>query len=180
MQSTGASPQPRLLSHPVLSVLHAYWQSKCGERTMPARSEIAPEDLKPILGCVMLTDVLADGRLRFRLVGTEVERLFGRRMTGEYADDLLIGAYGQNVLALYRRTISDRRPVFSRDVVHTQSGAQMISERVMLPLSNDGAIVNMVITGQTYRFDSKATGMTMIIANKAATKIVHEEVAKAT
>jgi len=175
MLSRDSSTSPALIDHPVLSVLHAYWQAKRGERDMPARPHMAPEDLKPILPHVMLTDVLADGRLRFRLVGTEVERLFGRRMTGEYVHDLLLGAYGRNVLTLYQRTISDRRPVFSRDVVHTQSGAQMISERVMLPLSNDGAIVNMVMTGQTYRFDSKASDMTMIAANQIAAKIVHEE-----
>ena len=101
-------------------------------------------------------------------------------MTGEYVDDVLIGEYGQAVVALYQWTISERRPVFSRDVVHTQNGTEMISERVMLPLSNDGAVVNMVMTGQTYRFGSTSSKMTMVTANQTAAKVVHEQVVKMT
>src|SRR5258708_4790336 len=172
MRLIEVSDSEDLTSLPVLSALHAYWQSKRAGLSMPARKCIAPEEMKPLLPHIMLAEIVDGGRFRYRVVGTEVERRYGRKLTGGFIDELLRGEYGENVLTLYRRIVAERRPLFSRDRVETASGVAMISERVMLPLSDNGEDVNMVISAQTYRSGTTST-LTMMSAADQASKITH-------
>jgi hypothetical protein len=175
MRLIEASNSEDLTSHPVLSALHAYWQAKRAGRSMPSRRQIAPEEIKPLLPHIMLAEVVDGARFRYRLVGTEVERRYGKSLTGGFIDELLDSDYGANVLALYARLMAERRPLFSRDRVEAASGAYMISERVMLPLSENDQDVNMVISAQTYRSDTSSR-LTMMFVSKTASKITHEEI----
>src|SRR3546814_20724645 len=61
-----------VIAEPELRDLYLYWSDKRKSRNYPARSEIAPEEIKRLLPFVLLLDVLDAGRhFRFRLVGTD-------------------------------------------------------------------------------------------------------------
>jgi hypothetical protein len=120
---------------------------------MPARADVDPTEIPHLLPHLLLTDVLPEGRFRYRLVGTEVERSFGTRMTGRCLDELMFGEYLAYMTGLYRRVVDERRPLFSGSRYGSADGGEslLFTDRLMLPLSSDGATVDKVLSIQTFR-----------------------------
>jgi hypothetical protein len=57
--------------------LFEYWDRKRGPRAMPARRDIEPTDLVPLLPHLMMVDVEEGPRFRYRVFGTAVVEAFG-------------------------------------------------------------------------------------------------------
>jgi hypothetical protein len=140
-----------------LRALFTYWSMKRGERRMPSRADIDPAELRPLLPHIMLLDVIDGGSdMRYRLVGTEIERHLGRPVTGRLLGDLVSGDYLDYVLSLYQRVIADTAPVYSENGFdRDRSDFGMIADfkrahRLMLPLSRDGVTVDIVLCGQIF------------------------------
>src|SRR5579859_8055397 len=105
-----ALPDQRLMA------LLGYWSAKRGARRMPSRADIDPADLRVLLPHIMLLDVIDGGSdMRYRLVGTEIERHLGRPVTGRLLGDLVSGDYLDYVLSLYQRVIAETVPVYSEN-----------------------------------------------------------------
>lgn len=130
-----------------LRELYAHWQTLRGDRFAPPRRDLDPTRIPRLLPHLILTEILADGRLRYRLTGTEVEHFFGGRMTGRHVDELTSGEYRRFIEGLYRTVVEKRVPAYSRNA-YAEHG--MRTFRLMLPLSNDGAGVGMVLAGQMF------------------------------
>ncbi len=136
----------------ILSEVHAYWQSLLKGRAMPARTDLDPTDIPHLLPHLMLTDVLPDGRYRYRLVGTEVERRFGAPMTGRTLEELMFGDYLAYLTEVYRRVVVEKRPLYTSSRYGDAQGATpLYTRRLTLPLSDDGERVNMVLSAQVFR-----------------------------
>jgi hypothetical protein len=140
-----------------LHALYDYWHGRRQDRRCPSRADIDPVDIPALLPHLLLTEVVGGGaRFRWRLVGTEVERHFGCAMTGRCIDELLRGQYLAYLERLYRSVIAGCTPVYSENAYNTRaSGWDAYSEvlrtaRLMLPLSQDGEAVNMVLCGQVF------------------------------
>lgn len=155
-----------------LSELYRYWLSRCGGRTAPARGEIDPADIPGLLPHLLLVEMLEGGlRQRYRLVGTEVERHFGCHMTGRCVDELMRGAYLDYIRSLYRTLIERRAPVYSENSyerAETGFGYDIAPSvfrtcRLMLPLSRDGTIIDMVLAGQTFAIDRRMYDCTVVV-----------------
>ena len=56
---------------------------------MPSRADIDPVDIPRLLPDVMLVERFADGRYRYRLIGTENSRAHGMNATGRYLDEIV-------------------------------------------------------------------------------------------
>ena len=86
-------PVPTLtLNHPGLARLHAYWNERRGHAPMPARCDIDPTDIADLLKNIYLAEVEGDPpRFRYRVAGTELEATVGRKLTGRYVDDGILG-----------------------------------------------------------------------------------------
>jgi len=137
--------------------LYTYWLSKRGERAMPSRADIDPGEFRALLPHVLLVDVIEKGAdVRYRLVGTELERELGRAVTGRLLGELVSGAYLDYMRSLYRRVITERVPVYSANSFDDgRTGFALIADfkrtyRLMLPLSRDGETVDMVLCGQLF------------------------------
>src|ERR1700736_619243 len=77
---------------PVLRAALAYWEGKRGDRPMPQRGDIDPDELRPVLSHLQITEVIDGGsRFRYRLVGTAIVEAFGAEFTGRYVDELMSG-----------------------------------------------------------------------------------------
>lgn len=63
-----------------------YWKNLCGSRTMPARGDIAPRDMREFLSHVGLVEVIlsANGTVDYtmRVAGGKIEEIFGP-LTGQ-------------------------------------------------------------------------------------------------
>jgi hypothetical protein len=127
--------------------LYRYWDARRSERMAPCRGDIKPTDIPRLLPFLLLADVLPGPRYRYRLVGTEVERVFGAAMTGRCIDELMRGEYLDFIASLYKAVVDRRTPVYSEN---TYANDAFRTQRLMLPLSEDGESVTMVLAGQVF------------------------------
>ena len=131
-----------------LKKLHAYWAEKAGVRPMPSRRDLDPIiDIPEITPHLWLVDVEDDPpRYRFRLVGTEVVARYGADFTGKRLDEIDLGGDRETILLEYERARHSKAPRCSRHKYQLeQTGRYLIYERLLLPLSDDGETVNMLL-----------------------------------
>src|ERR1700740_344519 len=91
-----------------------YWLEKSDGRQAPARSDLDPLEMpKQSLPYTMLVDIDQKTlRVRYRVVGTAISRLFSMDFTGFYLNDILMpGDYRQAAEALYRHVALTEEPV---------------------------------------------------------------------
>lgn len=130
----------------VLRDVHAYWERKRGDRRMPARDDLDPLDFPALLPNVILVDVMPpDGRLKVRLVGTLVVQMFGGDYTGKYLDEIDFGEEGQTIQDEYAAAATEANAIFTDHRFRELGGHTFDIERVILPLSDDGASATMLM-----------------------------------
>jgi len=100
----------------------------------------------------MLTDILEDGRLRYRLAGTAVEAVTGESLSGRYLDELLSPPYRDYVLSLYAEIIEKRYALYTESL-YPFHGTQpeRLTKRLMMPLVSERDEVVMVLSGQIFK-----------------------------
>ncbi len=136
--------------YPDLAGVRAYWDAKRGGRFAPRRADIDPVDLKDVLPRVMLADVVADpaGKavdFRYRLAGTGIDAMHGQDPTGKSPRALMPQAYGALIHAHYCEAVRRRAPLLHVIVLDTCERARSYA-RLLLPLSEDGVRVTMLMT----------------------------------
>jgi hypothetical protein len=147
----------QIIAAPLLAELYGYWSAKRGARFAPSRGEIDPIEIPRLLPHLMLVDVVEGGaRLRYRLAGTEIESRFGCSMVGRYIDEMMRGRYNDYIHELYRELLTTRRALYSESAYGPEGSAPLYTQRLMLPLSNDGNSVDMVLAGQIFTYRSGA------------------------
>jgi len=127
-----------------------YWFAKRADRLAPSRADIDPVDIAPILPRVMLVDVSRDPvDFRFRLAGTGLFKIHGAELTNKRAQDLEPAAYGALIHRHYCDALARRAPVAHRVRIacETRRSAYL---RIILPLSEDGAVINRLMTVESY------------------------------
>lgn len=129
-----------------------YWRSLCGKRRLPARKDFDPADIPRLLPKLMLADVSTPKaksqapQISFRLVGTEVVGRFGYELTGHHLSEIDYGARADDVADLYRRTVDSAQPQFELIDFQQNKGRHIRMQHLLLPLSDDGDRVNMILT----------------------------------
>ncbi len=133
---------------PVLLSLFRYWDTQRGTRAMPERRDIDPIGIgSSILKSVALVEFVGD-RVRYRLVGTEIVRRFGRDFTGQYMDELMTGSYFAFINDLFQKMREHRAPVFSESPYRWDVAGYRLTRRIFLPLGDTEA--HMSLVGQTF------------------------------
>lgn len=135
-----------------LTGLYRYWERKRGERKMPARRDLRPEEMRDLLGYIVLVDVEPGTpvKFRFRLVGAEIASAYGRDMTGLYVDDAQPLSYRNLLLRHYGRALEVARPVLHRVKFMEWTGKTHELIRLILPLSDDNQTVNMLVMASVF------------------------------
>ena len=127
----------------VLRQLLQYWDEKRGDRRAPSRDDIDPAEMIEALPNVFLIDVLAEPRrYRVRLMGTLLGEWCGRDHTGRYVDEIT-----DQAVATLHELVTTWRPWRLLTELGRSSGGTRPYELLALPLSRDGATVNMVLGG---------------------------------
>src|SRR5262245_38458221 len=119
---------------PRVRQLRDYWESKRRGRVMPARADIDPSELKPLLPLLLISELFSDPlRVRFRLAGTKVCEAFGFNIAGRWLDELDVAADVPFWLAQYGRMMATQAPVYGR-TTGTRGGFVMFrSDWAMFP-----------------------------------------------
>jgi hypothetical protein len=150
-EGRAGAPEHLAPQHEVLKRLLAYWIEKRGDRRAPARAGIDPLEIAPLLPYVMLIDVEhAPLRFRYRLVGTEVVKNIGADMTGRYLDEFVRLGRDAPMMADYARVATWGAPVCAIWEYSRGDGRHVRYERLALPLSRDGATVDMLFGGAVF------------------------------
>lgn len=133
------------------SELYIYWAACRGARAMPARADLDPVEMKPFLPHLMLFDVLGD-RFRYRLVGTQVVRDFGRDITGSFlGGNNPQQPFAADVTGIFLRVRDSATPLFTIGHHQTADGVTHSVSRLLLPLGQDGR-VNMILLCRLARY----------------------------
>lgn len=150
------SEPEKVIQDKQLLALYDYWLRKRGARTMPARADIDPTEIPKLLPLILLIDVLETGEFRYRLTGTEIVSNFGSNVTGmTFTEALPSGAYSEYITGLVRDVVSTGRPLYSEGTFMAEGRVNRQVRRLVLPLSDDGHMVDMLLCGQTTVADDK-------------------------
>jgi len=133
-----------------LKKLHDYWKEKAGARAMPARRDLDPiVDIPELTSNIWLVDVERDPPgFRFRLLGTQVAERYGMDFTGKRLDEMDFGGHAETIAREYEETVRLKRPTYSRRSIEIEATMRRLPyERILMPLSDDGETVNMLLGG---------------------------------
>ena len=132
---------------PSTLAFYQYWDSRRAGRRMPSRRDIDPVDMRRWLANMQLVDVHHNPRrLVYRLVGEADVNFRGYNPTGRTVEECGIGANIAETLRNYDIVITERCPIFDWSDYVSKSGFLRSQECMLLPLSDDDDIVNMVAT----------------------------------
>lgn len=139
-------PDDATLAHPLLVRLARYWRSCRTEGRVPARTDIDPASIVPVLPHVFLIDVLPAQRYRYRLVGTALAGRIGHDMTGEPVDGSWYGPDWTVIRQDFDHVVAAREPCLTRGTMRVPSETAPVPyRRLLLPLAGDGENVDVLI-----------------------------------
>ena len=141
-----AISMPRIALNHALKTVWEYWQDKRGQRQMPARKDIDPIDIPKVLPHILLLE-LAGERLRCRLIGSAVAEAYGGDQTGKFLDVMVPQQRYEVVRKIYDLVLTAARPLVGRSNFITADANELRVTRLLLPLSDDGLRVNMILEG---------------------------------
>lgn len=134
------------------ATLLRYWNQLRGNRAFPARSEIDPGAIKPILPHVLLVGIEYEPfRALYRLIGTEIARFAKFDFTGRYADALVFQDDGaEDWTRYYREVVTSRRPGIGINHWTVEGNFRRWIEFIICPLSGDGTRIDQCIALEDY------------------------------
>jgi hypothetical protein len=148
---------PDYRSDPILHAALAYWQRLRQGESLPRRRDIDPSAIPRLLPHLQLIEVVDGGvRFRYRLVGTALVTAFGKEYTGQYLDELFGGERLAHASHIYATVCAQRRAVFLRSRYSTARNIELMASRLYMPLSDDGASVNVIFGALTFQWGSDA------------------------
>ncbi len=135
--------------HPALRALLAYWTEKRGPRLMPARSDLHPREIKPLLPYLHLWN--AQPPYVIRLVGGHIAQFDGINYTGEPATAGLPPNAAAMLLHILDQVTATKAPLFRAGKAYwSHERSYRDFEACYLPLSADDASVDMILGGYIY------------------------------
>ena len=123
-----------------------YWNSRRGpDRAAPARADLSPADVPDLLPWIMLLDAVEDD-YRHRLVGTGLDGLFGRPLTGVTLSNAWPARLGGHWRQWMDHACRQKVPVGTWATIATKRGPLRL-DTVILPLSNQPDQIDMLLCG---------------------------------
>ncbi|MGA7329633.1 MAG: PAS domain-containing protein [Rhodomicrobium sp.] len=139
--------------------LYRYWQAKRGERRMPARGDLDPINFAAQWPYLMLVERI-EVQYRYRLIGSALTKQLGRDVTGAVVGSQFSNA-SEAIAAkrvIYDRVFANACPVLASVELGSSFGNIHNVLQLLLPLSDNGAEVNMVISTLIARFGVDSQG----------------------
>jgi hypothetical protein len=148
-----------------------YWQGLCSGRALPPRRELEPAAFVHCLPNVLLMDLSHSPlRVRYRLVGTAVVAISKLDFTGCYLDELSFPNPHFDWMAVYRKLVDDRRPLYGSVPLQSSLGERKY-DLGLFPLSSDGVTIDKAIAVEDY----EPVGGRVEQATVAAARISRED-----
>jgi len=136
------------LQDPNIQRFARYWDELRGARWAPSRRDVDPLEIPWALSHVFMGDYdAAAGSFRYRLAGREIEQVFERyagstSLKGADLSDMLPAEQAALVKRRWAPLGTRGAIVYMRGWVYFAAGRAALGERLLLPLSDDGAAVS--------------------------------------
>ena len=132
------------------------WHQACGVRPMPSRADIGPAEIQRLMPNIQLFEVIGGGERFFtRSAGTATYGDFDP--AGAFWDEVPFGVERIHVQAALREVVARKQPNLAAREVGDDANGKIALEEVLLPLSQDGQTVNMIIRGLFRPDDAQST-----------------------
>ncbi len=133
------------IDSPIVRAVLDHWTAAKGERSMPRRADMKPEEMRRGLGHIMIFERDAGGKgFRYRLFGSGIAAAQGRDFTRRLVRELEPPNYAALIERHYEECFATKSLSYYRIAVSLR-GRSMEYTRLLLPLSSDGIEVDMVI-----------------------------------
>lgn len=145
---TGEGATRREMWNPNIARFYDYWRSIHPPAGLPGRQHFRPMDIPDLLPSVWMLDVQREPfRLRYRLVGTRIEEVRGRALTGMWLDETSPEIRDMEVYyRRYRAAIETRQPQWRRGPSQMQHLRDIEDlENIILPMASDGSTVDLLL-----------------------------------
>jgi len=143
--TTACEPFAKVGSQALCQLL-AYWCDRRGRRALPALSDIDPTDIPSVLGQIWLCDHLAGcGRFRYRLAGEKINAFWGRNIAGKHLEEIVPPGRLDSAAEKLRMACELPAIVHDRICLSLTEEIACNGERMILPLSDDGVRVNVLL-----------------------------------
>jgi hypothetical protein len=73
-----------------------------------------------------------DLRLRIRLVGTAIDRIFSRPLKGRYLEEFIHGPRGDSVIGAFHHCANTKEPIWMTQIVHVKNRLPRFVEGVVI------------------------------------------------
>jgi hypothetical protein len=136
----------------IIAMVHAYYERLCAGRSFPKRGDIDPTEFSAGLPYISIADYQAEPfRVRFRLIGSEIQRHYGDDARGRWLDEMDWEPINiEDTALIYRRVYQERRPLFGLSYVTWEDRSDHIFEWAVFPLSDDGVTVTHALSVDDY------------------------------
>ncbi len=148
-------PAPPTFQDPRVGMLWDAWHRWRGQNAFPGRRAVDPAAIGPILPEVFLVECTDDGRFRYRLAGETINRLFCRNLRGRLVEEALPPELAADTVRRFTRIAEAGVALHLAGYAYVQCGLRYPSERLLLPLAEDGATVDGII-GVSLFYDDAA------------------------
>lgn len=129
--------------------LAAYLAARAPDGKLPGRQHIDPADIRDLLPCISLVDVVpqaaGEPRYRVRLAGTDVVALLGVDGTGKFVDEILTTGGGAEIIRAYQEILYTKRPQYLRGFLRADGRDHVPFWRAAFPLARNGEDVDMIL-----------------------------------
>lgn len=139
-------PDPSHLGSEQHRFILGYWKDMARGPSYPLQKQLRPEELGPVLGNLILLDVIDDGwDYRYRLHGSLIADRFGVDLTGLLTSQYPFETWAKFFLIKYRAILATGRPLYSSHWAPSQIAATHW-ERLTLPLEDGtGKVTRLLI-----------------------------------
>jgi hypothetical protein len=134
--------------HPKIARLYDYWLQIHPPDGLPGRHHFDRAAIAPLLSNIWLLEVEREPfRLRYRLIGSRVDTVLGRKLSGRYLDESYSGHPNWPALEDdYRCVVVTGEPYWRRGAPRVIAAENCATLEVLrLPLAHDGKSVNMIL-----------------------------------
>lgn len=133
-----------------LAYLYDYWMTATERQPSFSRADLKPAQICECLPNIVILDVEADGRFRYRFVGTAVDGLGGEYLTNRFLDEVRHGGLCAATLATLQNVVTGAQPSYSAGECKGGDGMTRHYERIAMPLRSNGRDVDNILVGLTY------------------------------
>ena len=134
-------------AHPDIRLFHDYYEAMRRRRgRLPRLRAIDPVEIPRLLARLVLVDLYQGDRFRprYRLTGTEIDRLMGVNLSGRFYDEVYRTKDLAYFESLFQDMVADPRPRYWTGRLLLDSRRFITVERLIFAFAEDGTAVDAV------------------------------------